>query len=88
MFQSGVNRHVCDVINFMINVILSYGDVVMNISLSFSSHFADKVLNMSEESFQNALSSIYRVVAFNIILQAFFYFLITCLHKLKYVQSV
>ena len=24
LFQSRVNRHVCDVINFMINVILSY----------------------------------------------------------------
>ena len=41
LFQSPVNRHVCDVINFMINVILSYtGDAIMNIAVSFSLRFA------------------------------------------------
>ena len=43
--------HVYDVINFMINVILSYllviGDVIMNITVSFSLHFAENMLNMS-----------------------------------------
>ena len=41
--------HVCDVINFMINVIfeLSTGDVIMNIAVSFSLRFAENMLNMS-----------------------------------------
>ena len=49
LFQSRVNRHVCGVINFMINVILSYQLVmyIMNIAVSFSLLFAENMLNMS-----------------------------------------
>ena len=41
--------HVCDVINFMINVILSQstGDGIINIVVSFSLRFAENMLNMS-----------------------------------------
>ena len=38
--------YVCDVINFMINVILSYLLVIMNIAVSFSLRFAENMLNM------------------------------------------
>ena len=49
LFQSRVNRHVCDVINFMINVVLSLstGDVIMNIAVSFSLRFAENMLSIS-----------------------------------------
>ena len=60
----------------------------MNTTVSFSLRFAENMLNMSQGSFQNVLSSTYRVIAFYIIFQAFFCLLMTCLHLLKYVQSV
>ena len=60
----------------------------MNIAVSFSLRFAENMLKMSLGSFQNAPPSIYRVVTFHIIFQAFFCFLMTYLHLLKYVQSV
>ena len=44
----------------------------MNIAVSFSLRFAENMLNMSLGSFQNALSSTYRVIAFYIIFQLFF----------------
>ena len=48
MFLSRVIRHVCDVNYFMINVTeLSTGDVIMDIAVSFSLHFAENMLNMS-----------------------------------------
>ena len=37
-FQFRVNRHVCDVINFILNVILSF--LLVNIAVSFSLRFA------------------------------------------------
>ena len=56
----------------MINVIfeLYTGDVKMNIAVSFSSRFVENMLNMSLGSFQNAPSSIYRVITFHIFFQA------------------
>ena len=57
---------------------LSTGDVVMNIAVLFSVCFAENMLNMSYESFKNAPSSIYRVITFYILFQAFFCFLMTC----------
>ena len=50
----------------------------MNIAVSFSLHFAENMPNMSLGNFQNAQSSIYRVIVFYIIFQAFFCFLMTC----------
>ena len=49
LFQIRVNRHVCDVINFMINreFRLSTDGVIMNIAVSFSLRFAENMLNMS-----------------------------------------
>ena len=44
----------------------------MNIDVSFSLRFAENMLNMSYGSFPNAPSSIYRVITFYIIFQAFF----------------
>ena len=44
----------------------------MNIAVSFSLHFAENMLNMSQGGFQNVPSSIYRVIGFYIIFQAFF----------------
>ena len=40
--------HVCDVINFMIDVIfeLSIGDVIINIAVSFSLRFTENMLRM------------------------------------------
>ena len=74
----------------MINVIfeLSTGDGIINIAVSFSLRFAENMLNMSLGSFQNNPSSIYIVIPFYVIFQAFICFLMTCLHKLIYVQSV
>ena len=43
----------------------------MNIAVSFSLRFAENMLNMSYGSFQNAPSSIYMVITFYIIFQAF-----------------
>ena len=42
MIQSRVNRHVCDVINFIDtrHFELSTVDTIMNIAVSFSLHFA------------------------------------------------
>ena len=42
LFQSRVNRHVCDVINFLDkrHFGLSTDDVIMNITVSFSLRFA------------------------------------------------
>ena len=50
----------------MINVIneLSTGDVISNIAVSFSLRFAENMLNMPLGSFQNARSSICRVITF------------------------
>ena len=56
--------------------------------MSFSLRFAENMLNMSLESFQIAPSSIYRVITLYIIFQAFFCFLMTCLHYSKNVQYV
>ena len=41
--------HVCDVINFMIkcHFDLSTGDVIIDMAVSFSLHFAENMLNMS-----------------------------------------
>ena len=50
---------------------LSTGDLIMNIAVSFSLRFAKNMLNMSLGSFQNAPSSTYRVITFYIIFQAF-----------------
>ena len=49
LFQSRVNRHICDVITFYDkrHVELSTGDVIMNIVVSFSLRFAENMLNMS-----------------------------------------
>ena len=58
----------------------------MNIAVSFSLLFVQNMLNMSLGSFNNAPSSIYRVITFYIILQAFFCFLMICLHQLKDVK--
>ena len=52
----------------------------MNIAVSFSLRFAENMLNISLESFQNAPPSIYRVITFYIIFQAFFCLLMTCIH--------
>ena len=52
----------------------------MNIAVSFSLRFAENMLNMSSGSFQNAPSSIYRVMTFYIISKHFFCVLMTCLH--------
>ena len=43
----------------------------MNIAVSFSLLFAENMLNMSYGSFQNASSSIYRVITFYIIFKHF-----------------
>ena len=59
---------------------LSTGDVIMNIAVSFSLHFAENMLSMSLGSFQITPSFIYRVITLYIIFQAFFCFLMTCLH--------
>ena len=59
---------------------LSTGDVIMNITVSFYLLFAENMLNMSSGSFQNAPSSIYRVMTFYIISKHFFCVLMTCLH--------
>ena len=67
---------------------LSTGDVITNIAVSFSLRFAKNMLNMPLGTFQNALSSICRVIRFYIIFQAFFCFLMTFLHYLIYVQYV
>ena len=48
----------------------------MNIAVPFSLRFAENMLNISLGSFQNAPSSIYRVITFYIIFQAFNVFLI------------
>ena len=47
--QSQANRHVCGVINFydIHHFELSTGDVIMNIAVLFSLHFAENMLNMS-----------------------------------------
>ena len=58
---------------------LSTGDVIMNFSL----HFADNILNMSYGSFQNALSSIYRVLIFYILFQAFSVSYVLCARMKK-----
>ena len=50
---------------------LSTGDVIMNIAVSFSLRFAENMLNMPLGSFQNALTSIYRVITFYIIFKHF-----------------
>ena len=49
LFQSRVNRHICDVIKFYDkrHFELSTGDVIMNIVVSFSLRFAENMLNMS-----------------------------------------
>ena len=52
----------------------------MNIALSFSLRFAENMLNVSIGSFQIEPSSIYRVITLYIIFQAFFCFLMACLH--------
>ena len=45
LFQSRVtSRHVCDIINFLIKVILSY---LLNIVVLFSLRFVENMLNMS-----------------------------------------
>ena len=59
---------------------LPTGDVNIHIAVSFSLRFAENMVNMSKGSFQNAPSSIYRVITFYIIFQAFFCFLMTYLH--------
>ena len=59
---------------------LSTGDGIINIAVSFSLRFAENMLNMSLGSFQSIPSSIYRVIQFYIIFQAFICFLMTCLH--------
>ena len=59
---------------------LSTDDVIMNIAVSFSLRFAENMLNMSLGSFQNALSSIYKIITLYIIFQAFFCLQMTCLH--------
>ena len=56
---------------------LSTSDVIINIAVSFSLRFAENMLNMSQGSFQNALSSICRGITFYIIFQANFCFLMT-----------
>ena len=49
LFQSRVNRHVCDVINFFDkgHFELSTGDVIVNIVVSFSLRFVENMLNIS-----------------------------------------
>ena len=59
---------------------LANGDGIINIAVSFSLRFAENMLNMSLGSFQSNPSSIYRVIPFYIIFQAFICFLMTCLH--------
>ena len=44
----------------------------MNIAVSFSLRLAENILNMSEGSFQNVPSSIYRVFTFYIIFSSIF----------------
>ena len=43
----------------------------MNVFVSFSLHFVGNMLNLPSGSFHSAPSSIYRVIAFDIIFQAF-----------------
>ena len=49
LFQSRVNRHVCDVIKFYDerHFELSTGDVTIKIVVSFSLRFAENMLNMA-----------------------------------------
>ena len=54
---------------------LSTGDVIMNIAVSFSLHFAENMLNMSSGSFQSAPASIYRVIISFTIFSSNFLFL-------------
>ena len=54
------------------SLVIYYSDVIMNIAVSLSLRFAENMLNMPLGSVENALSSIYRVITFYIIFQAFF----------------
>ena len=56
MFQSRVNRHVCDVIDFddKRHFELSTGDVLINIAVSFSLHLLKTCLICHKGGFQNA----------------------------------
>ena len=56
--------------------------------VTFSFHLAENMLNIPLGRFQNAMSSDYRIITFNIIFQGYFCFLVTSVHKLIYVQSV
>ena len=71
LFQSQVNRHVCvcDVINVMINVIMSYL-LVMSSLCRFHCVLLKTCLIC-----HNAASSIYRVITFYVIFKHFFCFL-------------
>ena len=52
MFQSGVSGHICDVIYFIINVILSnLLMTIMNNAVSYSLRFVEYMLHMSKGSF-------------------------------------
>ena len=56
---------------------------MMNIAVFYFLCFAENMLNMPLVFFENGLSSVYRVIRFNIIFEGFFYFLVTSLHQFE-----